>query len=433
MRSFTTETTPVAEIADAIAPPARAADAAAEQSVREIVTAVRQRGDEAVVAYSREFDWPQAHAASLRVPEAEIGEAADKTDERGRAALQTAIARVRAFHERQIPRDVLEPDGDGALLGWRHTPIESVGVYAPATTAPLVSSLIMAAVPAQVAGVPRIAVATPPARDGSVNPGILAAAAMLGITEVYRMGGAQAIAALAFGTATVSPVDKIVGPGTIYGNLAKAMVAGVVGIDGFYGPSEVVILADAQADPRFIAADLAAQAEHQVDSLAVLVTPCRALVKQVEVCLEQTLEHLGRAEIVRRCLDERGAGVVVRDMEEAIALANRVAPEHLELMVAEPQELMGKIRNAGCILLGSDSPTAVSDYLAGPSHVLPTGRSARFSSGLGVMDFLKRSSVVQAAPGWLARHGSDAERLAQMEGLEAHRRSVRIRTHTDER
>jgi histidinol dehydrogenase len=408
-------------------PAARGADPSAEESVRKIVGDVRERGDEAVVAYSRERDFPGADSANLRVSENEMRAAADALNDRDAAALRTAIRRVRAFHQKQRPPDLLEPDGEGALLGWRYTPIESVAVYAPAGTAPLPSSLVMAVVPAQVAGVTRIALTTPPAPDGSANSGILAAASLLGIAEVYRMGGPWAIAALAYGTATVKPVHKIVGPGNIYVNLAKAMVAGAVGVDGFYGPSEVVILADDGADAHLVAADLAAQAEHAADSLPVLVTPSAALIKCVQQSLTGVLRELARAETVRRCLDERGALVLVRDLDEGVELVNLLAPEHLELMVADPQPILATIMHAGCILLGRDTPTAVSDYLAGPSHILPTGRSARFSSGLGVMDFMKRSSVVSVTREWLERNRGDVERLARLEGLEAHARSIRAR------
>ena len=427
MRVFTTKDTSLDVVAEAIAPARRGADSAAEESVRRIVAEVRERGDEAVVAHSRERDWPGADAASLRIAETEIRTAADAISADDRIALERAIGRVRAFHEKQRPKDLLDPDGEGALLGWRYTPIDSVGVNAPAAVAPLPSSLIMAAVPAQVAGVSRIVVITPPARDGSVNQGILAAAAMLDVIEVYRVGGPWAIAALAYGTATIPAVDKIVGPGNVYVNLAKALVAGVVGTDGFYGPSEVVVLADDAADPRLVAIDLAAQAEHWEDSVAVLVTPSRDMIEQVESALEEALKGLGRADTVRRCLERHGAAVLVRDLDEGAQLVNLLAPEHLELAVAEPQAVLPRIRHAGCILLGPDTPTAVSDYLAGPSHILPTGRSARFSSGLGVMDFLKRSSVVSVSREWLARNGPYVERLAKLEGLPAHRESVAMR------
>ena len=427
MRVFRTTDAPLREIAAEVSPARRGAEPAAEDRVRRIVADVRERGDEAVIAYSRGRDWPDATAATLRVSENEIRAAAESCDAADRAALETAIARVRTFHERQRPRDALEPDGDGALLGWRYTAVCSVAINAPAAVAPLPSSLIMAAVPAQVAGVHRIAVITPPARDGSVNAGILVAAALLGVTELYRVGGPWAIAALAYGTETIEPVDKIVGPGNVYVNLAKAMVAGVVGIDGFYGPSEVVILADESADARLVAVDLAAQAEHGEDSVAVLIAPHGAIIDRVSAELDRIMRDLGRAETVRRSLDRHGAAVLVRDVNEGIDLANLLAPEHLELVVADPQALLPKVKHAGCILLGSDTPTAVSDYLAGPSHVLPTARSARFSSGLGVMDFVKRSSVVAVAPPWLAKFGPQVKRLADLEGLDAHGRSVTMR------
>lgn len=431
MRVFTTTQTPAAQIAAEVSPFALQLEPPAQDEVRKIVYDVLDHRNDAVIEYSRKFDWPEADAARLRVAAKEIRTAGDALPAADAAAIQAAIAHVREFHERHLPDDHMDPAEYGSVLGWRYTPIEAVGIYAPAGVAPLPSSLIMAAVPAQVAGVRRIAVVTPPARDGSVNRGILAAAAMLGITEVYRVGGPWAIAALAYGTATIPAVDKIVGAGNMYVNFAKAAVAGTVGIDGFYGPSEVVILADDQADPRLVAADLAAQAEHSVDSLAVLVTPSRPLIEQVNAALGEAVGALSRADIARQCLDQRGALVLVRDLDEGVELVNLLAPEHLELMVTAPEAVLAKIRNAGCILLGAGSPTAVSDYLAGPSHVLPTGRSARFSSGLGVMDFMKRSSVVSITPEWLARNAATVERLAALEGLDGHARSVRMRVTED--
>ena len=416
----------LAVIADKISMPAVALEPAAQGEVLAIVWRVFGERDEAVVEYSSR-DWPDASTATLRVAEDQLKAAREGLDQADAEALRAAIDHVREFHEKQVPGDHMDAAEYGALLGWRYTPIESVGVYVPAGTAPLPSSLIMAVVPAQVAGVARIAVVTPPGRDGSVNPGILAAAGLLGITELYRVGGPWAIAALARGTQTIPAVDKIVGPGNIYVNFAKMAVAGTVGIDGFYGPSEVVILADEHAEPRLVAADLIAQAEHGSDSLAVLVTPSSALIEAVKRELERSPVELRRADIVQRSLEERGVVVLVRDLDEGIELVNLLAPEHLELMVADTHGALGKVRNAGCILVGGDSPTAVSDYLAGPSHVLPTGRSARFSSGLGVLDFVKRSSVVSVSPEWLAHNGRHVERLAEMEGLQAHARSVRIR------
>jgi histidinol dehydrogenase len=432
MRSFSTkeEGSELGYIADVISPPPVVLEPAAQGDVLEIVWRVFDERDEAVVEYSSR-DWPEASASTLRVAEDELKAAREGLDQADAEALRAAIDRVREFHEKQVPGDHMDAAEYGALLGWRYTPIESVGVYVPAGTAPLPSSLIMAVVPAQVAGVSRIAVVTPPGRDGGVNPGILAAAGLLGITELYRVGGPWAIAALARGTESIPAVDKIVGPGNIYVNFAKSAVAGVVGVDGFYGPSEVVILADEHAEPRLVAADLIAQAEHGADSLAVLVTPSSALIEAVKRELERSPVELRRADIVQRSLEERAAAVLVRDLDEGIELVNLLAPEHLELMVADPQATLAKIRNAGCILIGGETPTAVSDYLAGPSHILPTGRSARFSSGLGVLDFMKRSSVVSVTPEWLRRNGPQVERLARMEGLQAHARSVRMRMGDD--
>lgn len=432
MRFLSSEQTSLGDIANLVSPPARELDPAAEQSVREMVAAVRERGDAAVIEYSRQRDWPDADIAQLRVAPADLAAAVAALDPADAEAIRAAIAHVRDYHEKHLPSPHFDAAEYGATIGWRYTPISAVGVYAPAGVAPLPSSLLMAAVPAQVAGVERVAVITPPRPDGSVNAGILAVAGMLGITEVYRVGGPWAIAALAYGTASIEPVDKIVGPGNTYVNLAKSMVAGVVGTDGFYGPSEVVILADEHANPRFVAADLAAQAEHFEDSLAVLVTPSRDLLDQVRTELDGALLELARADIVRKCLDRRGAMVAVRDLDEGIELVNLLATEHLELMVADTRAALAQIKHAGCILVGANSPTAVSDYLAGPSHVLPTARSARFSSGLGVLDFMKRSSIVAISPEWLQHNGRHVTRLAEMEGLQAHARSVRVRGKADQ-
>ena len=433
MRDYTTQEMCAERIAAIVSPPAIVLDPPAAAEVWAIVYDVFDRGDEALVDNSRKFDWPDARLAGLRISPDEIRAADHSLTGEDEAALRAAIDHVREFHESQLPENHSGRAEYGATLGWQYTAIESVGVYVPAGTAPLASTVVMSVVPAQVAGVKRIAVTTPPQRDGSVNAPILAAAHMLGVSEIYRVGGPWAIAALAKGTATIPAVDKIVGPGNIYVNLAKTMVAGVVGIDGFYGPSEVVILADEHARPEYIAADLVAQAEHSPDSLAVLITPSTALLAKVVAELERAAGALSRADTVRRSLDERAATVLVGDLSEGIEVVNLLAPEHLELMIEDPGDALAQITNAGCILVGPNSPTAVSDYMAGPSHVLPTQRAARFSSGLSVMDFLKRSSVVSITAEWLRQNGRHVERLAGMEGLEGHARSVRLRIEKDDR
>jgi histidinol dehydrogenase len=341
-------------------------------------------------------------------------------------ALRESIQRVRAFHEREIEDSWKLESTPGSWVGQRISPIEKVGVYVPGGTAAYPSSVIMNVVPAQVAGVPRIVVATPP-RTLSENPAVAAALVELGITEVYRVGGAQAIAALAFGTATVPRVDKITGPGNQFVAAAKKLVYGVVGIDSIAGPSEVLIIADDEADSRYIAADLLAQAEHGEDASAILITTSERLAQEVVRELSNQLTRLPRSAIIEKSLAQYGAIIVVNDLEEACDLANEVAPEHLQLMTADNEGVASRVRDAGAIFMGAYSPTALGDYFAGPNHVLPTAGAARFSSPLGVNDFIKRTSLVNYSAGELRQAGPIIATLARAEGLEAHAQSALIR------
>ena len=396
------------------------------QRAREIVEDVRRRGDEAVVEYTRRFDWPEATVKDLVVSEDEIAAAYEQVDERWLRALRKAKENLFRYHERQAPRSWLQDFG-GILLGQRVRAIGSVGIHVPGFAAPLPSSVLHCAIPAQVAGVGRIAVVTPPRRDGSVHPTVLVAASECGVSEVYKMGGAQAVAALAFGTAVVPPVDKIVGPGNAYVVEAKRAVFGKVGIDNLAGPSESAIIADGSASPDLVAADLLTQAEHSGDNLVALLTPEESLIDAVVGRLTDLLEQLDRAQLIEQSLADFGAMVLVESLQQAADLVNRLAPEHLQLMVAEPLELLGQIEAAGAIFIGPHSPVPLGDYIAGPSHVLPTNRAARFSSGLGVGDFVVASSVIWSSPRATAAMAPDAIALAEAEGLTAHAEALRLR------
>ena len=343
-----------------------------------------------------------------------------------RAALELAAARIEAFHARQRPAAAEWTDEAGATLGWRWTAVEAAGLYVPGGTASYPSSVLMNAIPARVAGVERRVLCTP-TPGGAVNPLVLLAARLSGVDEIHRLGGAQAIAAMAYGTETVARVDKIVGPGNAYVAAAKRQVFGRVGIDTVAGPSEVLVIADADADPDWIAVDLLSQAEHDPSAQAVVLTPDAAHARAVAEAVERRLASLDRAAIARAAWTSHGAVIVVRDLREAAALADRIAPEHLELMVADPEALAARIRHAGAIFLGSWTPEAVGDYAGGPNHVLPTAGAARFASGLGVLDFLKRTTTLRMTPGALAAVGPAAETLARSEGLGAHALSLRLR------
>jgi histidinol dehydrogenase len=397
-----------------------------EQAARAIIADVVARGDRALVELTRRFDRLDLDAAGLKVSAAEIAAATKACDGAALAALKLARERIEAYHVRQRPADERFVDALGVELGHRWTAIEAVGLYVPGGTAAYPSSVLMNAVPAKVAGVPRL-VMTVPAPDGKLNPLVLAAAQLAGIDEIYRIGGAQAVAALAYGTATIAPVAKIVGPGNAYVAAAKRLVFGKVGIDMIAGPSEVLILADRDANPEWIAADLLAQAEHDAAAQAVLITDDAALADRVAVAVEAQLAALPRGSIAGASWRDFGAIILVRDLDEAVPLVDAIAPEHLEIETRDAERLAARIRNAGAIFLGHHTPEAIGDYVAGPNHVLPTARSARFSSGLGVLDFMKRTSILKLTPDGLAALGPAAIALGRAEGLDAHARSVAMR------
>ena len=397
------------------------------EAVRRIVAAVRDGGDEGLFEYARKLDGFELTPENVRVTDDEIAAAKKSTDPGLMEAIRAAAANIRAYQARLLPQDLALEGEHGLETGAKYTPVERAGVLVPAGTAPLPSSLLMGAVPAQVAGVGEIAVVTPPKPDGSVDPTTLAAAAEIGLSEVYRVGGVQAVAALACGTDSVKKVDKIVGPGNIFVTLAKREVYGVVDIDLFAGPSEILVIADDTASAEFVAADLLGQAEHDALASAVLVTTSGEFAAKVRKEVEEQLSGLERREIARRSIDEYGLAVVCGDLDGCCELANAVAPEHLELIVADPEALVPRIRNAGAVFIGEWTPEAVGDYLAGPSHTLPTGGTARFFSGLSAASFLKRTSLVRSSAEWLRAEGAKIMRLASAEGLDAHAVSVRRR------
>ncbi len=396
------------------------------EQVAEIIAQVKRRGDEALAQFTERFDRWQVAEQGLRLEHEALQAARARVDGEVLQALELAAARIRAYHERQMPEDELYTDEIGARLGHRFTPVEAAGLYVPGGLAAYPSSVLMNAIPAKVAGVKRL-VMTVPTPDGQMNDLVLAAALIAGVDEVWRIGGAQAIAALAYGTDSIAPVDVIVGPGNAYVAEAKRQVFGHVGIDMIAGPSEVLIIADEHANPAWIAADLLAQAEHDALAQSILLTPSETLARTVLDEVEHQLADLPKKDIAGASWRDHGAIIVVRDLDEAAEISNRFAPEHLELEVAEPQALLPAIRHAGAIFLGAFTPEAVGDYVAGPNHVLPTSRSARFSSGLSVLAFMKRTTLLACTPEALAAIGPAAVKLAEAEGLEAHARSVRIR------
>jgi histidinol dehydrogenase len=404
-----------------------AQDEAVERATTAILAAVRARGDAALLEFTARFDrWQPAGVADLVIAPQAARQALESLPAAEREALEFAAARIRAFHERQLQPSWRIDEGDGTVLGQQVTPLDRVGIYVPGGKAAYPSSVLMSAVAARVAGVGELIMVTP-TPDGAVNPAVLAAAALAGVDRIVRVGGAQAIAALAFGTATVPAVDKIVGPGNAYVAAAKRRVFGHVGIDMVAGPSEVLVIADATAHADWVAMDLFSQAEHDEIAQAILLSPDAALIEAVARSMQRQLAGLPRRAIVAASLAARGALIEVRDLDEACALANRIAPEHLELAVADPEALLGKIRHAGAIFLGHYASEALGDYCAGPNHVLPTSRTARFSSPLGVYDFQKRSSLIAVSPASAARLGRAAAVLARAEGLEAHARSAEWR------
>ncbi len=395
-------------------------------AVRAIIADVRARGDAVLIELTQRFDKADVTKVSLRLTEKEIAEAEAQCGAKALAALDVAASRIEAYHRRQIPKDERYIDDVGATLGWRWTPLDSVGLYVPGGTASYPSSVLMNAVPARVAGVARIAMVTP-ASGGRINPLTLAAAKRAGVSEIYRVGGAQAIAALAYGTETIAAVDKIVGPGNAYVAAAKREVFGHVGIDSVAGPSEILVIADAANNPDWIAADLLAQAEHDASSQSILITDDESFAARVEEAVTRMLATLPRREIAGASWRDHGAVIVVGALDEAPALVDRLAPEHLELAVADPEALLARVRHAGAIFLGRHTPEAMGDYIAGPNHVLPTARTARFSSGLSVLDFLKRTTLLSFAPQAIQTLGPDAITLAECEGLDAHARSIAAR------
>jgi len=397
-----------------------------EAAVREILAAVAQRGDAALIELTQRFDRLDLNRVGMRVTAAEIDAAVADCETGALDALKLAHHRITAYHARQKPTDERFVDALGVELGHRWTPIAAVGLYVPGGTAAYPSSVLMNAVPAKVAGVPRLVMVVP-APDGKLNALVLAAARLAGIDEIFRVGGAQAIAALAYGTASIAPVEKIVGPGNAYVAAAKRLVFGKVGIDMVAGPSEVLILADRTGEPDWIAADLLAQDEHDAAAQSILITDDAPLAEAVERALERQLALLPRVRIAAASWRDFGAVIVVRDLGDAIPLVDAIAPEHLEIVAQGADTLVARIRNAGAIFIGAHTPEAIGDYVGGPNHVLPTARSAKFSSGLGVLDFMKRTSILKCGPDQLRALAPAALALGEAEGLAAHARSVAIR------
>ncbi len=404
----------------------REASVEIDDVVRDIIADVVARGDEAVIEYTSRFDKLDLTPQTMRISDDEIDRALETCRGETLDALELAKSRIEAYHQAQKPANYSITDDAGVSMGWRWTAIQSVGLYVPGGTASYPSSVLMNAVPARVAGVDRVVMVAPTPR-GEVNPLVLAAARIAGVDEVYRIGGAQAVAALAYGTATIAPVAKVVGPGNAYVAAAKRRVFGQVGIDMIAGPSEVLIIADRHANPDWVAIDLLAQAEHDTAAQSILVTDDADFAGAVEAAVERHLTTLPRAEIARASWCNYGAIIIVAKLEDAIPLVDRLAPEHLEIETENPEALADKVRNAGSIFLGAHTPEAIGDYVGGPNHVLPTARSARFSSGLGVLDFMKRTSILRCTPEALRAVGPAAIALGRSEGLEAHARSVAIR------
>ena len=392
-------------------------------SVREIIDGVVDRGDQALIEYTKKFDRINLTSDKLRFTQSELKEHAAKVSDKDRSALELAVDRIKAYHEKQLPDNAFWTDESGVELGWRWSPVAAAGLYVPGGLASYPSSVLMNAIPAKVAGVRRLAI-TVPTPDNKINPMVLLAAQLSGVDEIYRIGGAQAVAALAYGTRTIEPVDKITGPGNAFVAAAKRQVFGKVGIDMIAGPSEILVIADKTSRPDWIALDLLSQAEHDENAQSILITDSDDLVKAVTEQVEINLKNLSRSEIAGKSWNHNGAIIKVTDFEMAAELANRIAPEHLELCVSKPENLAKNISNAGAIFLGHWTPEAVGDYVTGPNHVLPTARSARFSSGLSVMDFLKRTTLAKVSRDALLKIGPSAVTLANSEGLECHGLSI---------
>lgn len=399
------------------------------EAVKTIVEGVKTEGDAALLRYTEQFDRVKLDAESLRVTQEEIQAAYDHVDADFLTAIREAAVNIRVFHEKQMRTSWMDLQQDGTLLGQIMRPLKRVGVYVPGGKAAYPSSVLMNVIPAQVAGVPEIVMVTPPATGGTagIDPYILVAAAEAGVKEMYRVGGAQAIAALAYGTATIDPVDKICGPGNIYVALAKRAVFGAVDIDSIAGPSEIVVLADDSADPAYVAADLLSQAEHDEMSSAILITPSQQLAEAVAAEVDRQLSTLPRQDIARSSIDNYGAVLLVDSIEAGIDVVNQLAPEHLEVLTVDPMRLLGYIQNAGAIFLGPYSSEPVGDYFAGPNHIIPTNGTARFSSPVNVDDFLKKSSLIYYSKEALLANGEKIMTLARHEGLEGHARAIEIR------
>ena len=397
-----------------------------DHTVAEIIADVRARGDAAVLELTSKFDRLDLTSETMRFSETEIAAECAKVSDADRAALELAAERIRAYHSRQMPEDAMWIDDIGATLGWRWTPVSAAGLYVPGGLASYPSSVLMNAIPAKVAGVKRLAIVVP-TPDGVTNPLVLMAARIAGVDEIYRIGGAQAIAALAYGIQTIAPVDKITGPGNAFVAAAKRRVFGKVGIDMIAGPSEILVIADKDNDPDWIALDLLSQAEHDESAQSILITNDKAFGQAVAKAVDKRLETLERRAIAGASWRDFGTIITVADFDEAVTLSDRIAPEHLELCTADADALCDKVTHAGAIFIGGWTPEAIGDYIGGPNHVLPTARSARFSSGLSVMDFIKRTTLSRMTPDALAAIGPAAERLAVSESLEAHGLSVRAR------
>ncbi|MED1944636.1 MULTISPECIES: histidinol dehydrogenase [Brevibacillus] len=396
-----------------------------QEAVKAILTSVRQQGDEALRYYTERFD--RVLLQNFRVSEGEFAEASELVSPQVKAALEEAAENIRAFHERQVRQSWFTTKESGTLLGQLIRPLKRAGLYVPGGTAAYPSSVLMNAIPAKIAGVPEVVITTPPGADGKINPAILVAAQIAGVSEIYKVGGAQAIAALTYGTEQIKAVDKIVGPGNIFVALAKREVFGLVSIDMVAGPSEIAVIADETANPRYVAADLLSQAEHDPMSAAILVTTSQALAEQVSQEVERQLAVLPRKSIAEAAIRDYGSIILVDDLEEGFAVINRIAPEHLEIMMAEPFEHLGKVENAGAIFLGPYSSEPVGDYFAGTNHVIPTNGTARFSSPLSVDDFIKKSSVVSYSKRDLRENGHKIVALAEQEGLSGHGRAILAR------
>jgi len=400
------------------------------QAVSRILEEVRRNGDRAVVKYARRYDAPGMTVKKMAVNPREIAAASKKVDRTFVRALNRAADQIAAYHRQQVRKSWINTERPGTILGQLVHPVDTVGIYVPGATGgktPLVSTVLMTAIPAKIAGVARIVMVTPSTTAGGVNPHLLMAAKTVGIDDIYKVGSAWAIGALAFGTQSIPKVDVIVGPGNIYVTLAKKIVAGTVGIDMIAGPSEVLVIADESANPKFAAADLLSQAEHDVLSSAILITDSEKTAHAVALEIDTQVSTLARNEIARESLSKFGALFLVKDLDTAAELANRIAPEHLELQINDPFDYIGKIRNAGALFLGHYTPEPVGDYIAGPNHVLPTAGTARFSSALSVDHFIKKTSIIHYSPMAFKREARDVMRLAEIEGLEAHARSIKVR------